>query len=191
MKKIFCIISAVMIGIIGSFLTTLCFIKTRAVKFDNPFSINVYYKNTTPIDSEKPTYYENDDEYSEIIDSLEKMVNSSLITLMFYNGNLENKTLYGGNDYASYDTKMKNDNLVVEFIYKETKNVVCYENGNSRVISFSCMIMIIPIVEKYMPIVVYTAVNNDSKMKEEEYKKSTPFVIKGNPKSLLKFADSF
>ena len=42
----------------------------------------------------------------------------------------------------------------------------------------------------YEEIVVYTSLNNDSTLKEEEYKKCKPFILKGNPKKLLNYVDT-
>ena len=189
MKKLFCIISAAIIGVVGSFLVTLSFIRTKSVVFDNPYSINVYYKSTTPI-SGNVSYYEEDDEFSDIMKKMGQSLNNSLFTQMFYDGDLDNKPVYGKTDYATYDTTMKNENLVVELIYRETKNIVCYEDGNSRVMSFTCLMIVIPCMDRYTEMVIYSSVNNDSTLKEEEYKKCTPFVVKGNPKKLLKYFDS-
>lgn len=189
MKKLFCIISASIIAVVGTFLTTLCFVKTSAMTFDKPFSINVYYKNTTPVNGNS-SLYEEDKEFAEIMKNLAKAVKSSFTTRMIFDGDLDNKPVYGGTDYSNYDTSMKKDNLVVELIYRQTKDAICYENGNSRIISYSCLIIVIPCVEKYNKMIVYSSINNDSTLKEEEYRKSTPFVIKGNPKKLLKYVDS-
>lgn len=189
MKKIFCIISAVIIGVVGSFLATLGIIHQRPVTLEDPYSINVYYKSTTTVNRGE-SYYESDDGYKRIMKELNRSINNSLLKVMINDGDLQNQAVYGSNNYSSYDTTMKNNNLVVELIYRGNKNIVCYEDGNSRVMSYACLIIIIPIESKYEEMIVYSSINNDSTLKEEEYRKSTPFIIKGNPKNLIKYVNT-
>lgn len=191
MKKIFCIISAVFIGVIGVFLITLGCIRQRVVTFDNPFSINVYYKSTTTV-NDGASYYEGDEGYTRIMEELNNSIRNSLLRVMISDGNLKNRPVYGEDNYSTYDTSMKNDNLVIELIYREEnlKNIVCYEGDSSRVISYMCLIFIIPINSSYEEMVVYSSVTNDSTNKEKGYKDSTPFIVKGNPKKLIKYVES-
>ena len=191
MKKIFCIISAAFIGVIGVFLITLGCIRQRVVTFDNPFSINVYYKSTTTV-NDGASYYEGDEGYTRIMEELNNSIRNSLLRVMISDGNLKNRPVYGEDNYSTYDTSMKNDNLVIELIYREEnlKNIVCYEGDRSRVICYMCLIFIIPINSSYEEMVVYSSVTNDSTNKETGYKDSTPFIVKGNPKKLIKYVES-
>lgn len=188
MKKLFCIVSAIIIGFVGSFLIILS-VKTNTIAvFSDPYSINVYNKSTTTLNNK--SYYEGDEIFNGVSKYLNDTLTISLFTLMIEEGKLKEKPIYGGSNYATYDTSMKQDNLVIEYIYKDTKNIVCFENGNSRVISFACLLLIIPCKAQYEEIVVYTSLNNDSTLKEEEYKQNKPFILKGNPEKLLEYVDS-
>jgi len=188
MKRIFCIISAIIIGMVGAFLTTLAVKENEMIAFDDPYSINVYYRSTTTANNK--SYYEDDQVFKNVSKYLKDTLTTSLFTLMVEEGKLVDMPVYGADNYATYDTSMKQDNLVIEYIYKETKNVVCYEDGNGRVISYACLLIIIPCRTNYEEIVVYTSLNNDSTLKEEEYKKCKPFILKGNPKKLLNYVDT-
>lgn len=187
MKKIFCIISAVIIGIIGSFLTFTAVKKQTISNFNDPYSINVYYKSSTTANNK--SYYAEDDVFHEVTKKLHKTLTTSLFTMMVHDNQLKNMPVYGGKNYASYDTTMKQKNLVVEFIYKDSQDIVVEENGSTRVIPYVCLLFIIPCNEYYEDIVVYTSLSN-SQDKEDEYKKNTPFVLKGNPKEILKYAQT-
>ena len=187
MKKIFCIISALIIGVVGVFLTTLAVKKNEVAAFNDPYLINVYNKATTTVNNK--SYYAEDKEYSELTTHVKDMLTTSLLKIMIIDGKLSQKPIYGEDNYSEYDTVMKQSNLVIEYIYKETQNIVCYQDENSRVISYTCLLMIIPIQSHYEDIIVYTSKNNDSTLKEEEYKTSIPFILKGNPENLIKYVD--
>lgn len=189
MKKIFCIISAVIIGCVGSFMVVLGAMRSTVATFDSPVSINVYYRGTTPINGEE--YHKEDKNYDKVMKYLKSTLTSSYLTTMIHDGTVYNKPVYGKTNYARYDTSMKSNNLAVELIFAEERNIVCVDGDNERVVAFAAMIIIIPLNSKYEEMICYTSTINDSNNKDGEYSLSTPFILKGNPKKLIKFAKSF
>ena len=169
----------------GSFLTTISIKKHEIAVFEDPYLINVYAESSTTINNE--SFYEGDEVYKYVSKYLKETLTTSLFTIMVNDGKLIEKPIYDENIYAVYDTTMKQKNIVIEYLYKENKNIVCYQDGNGRVISYACFLMIIPINYEYEDIYVYTSLSNNTTQKEEEYKKSTPFVLKGNPKKLIEY----
>ena len=190
MKKIFCIIAAVIIAFVGILLTVFGSVrKTLSFNFNQPYSINVYYKSSTTINGGE-SYYPDDAEYANVIEKLGKSTKASLLTLLLRTGSVKYNIEYGSDNYATYDTSMKGSNIVVELIYNQLQNVIVYENGNTRVVAYTCLLFIIPCESRFTDIIVYNSYYNDSTLKENEYKEKTPFVIKGNPKKLMKYLDT-
>lgn len=190
MKKIFCIVSAVIIAFIAVMLSTLGIMrKSLGFDFNEPYSINVFYKGSTTINNGE-SYFPEDEEFAKILSNLKKTTTSSYLNLILKTGSTKYNIEYGGQNYSTYDTSMKSENLVVELIYKKQQNVVVYEGENTRVIPYTCLLFIIPCESKFRDIIVYNSVYNDSTLKEKEYKNNTPFIIKGNPKKILSYVQS-
>lgn len=182
MKKIFSIISAVVIVFVGVFLTSIIAIKKNiGFAFSNPESVIVYYKSNNP-----NTYEEDSKEYQSIVKELNELTNISLFKLAINNNNLNYKVEYNSTDYSVYDEGMNSENLVIEISYDKIQNVVVYEEGNGRTIPYVCLRYVIPIHDKFDEIVVYYSRYNGGSQKLEQYKTCAPIILKGNAKSLIK-----
>lgn len=191
MKKIFCIVAAVIIAFVGVLITTFaCVKKSLGFNYGEPYCINIYYKGSTTIHKDGGSYFKEDKEYINTIASLKKSTKTSLLNLLLKTGSVKYDIQYGGEKYATYDTEMKSKNMVIELIYKQTQNVVVYENGNSRVIPYTCLLFIIPCEKEFQEIVIYYSEYNDSTIKEKEYKENIPFIINSNPSKILKYVES-
>ncbi len=190
MKKIFIIISGVLTVFIIVLLSVLvCVKKNIGFAIYEPRYIHVYNKSTTTTNNDEP-YEKDDKEYVEILNQLTDMTTLSLFKLAQNNKNLYYKIEYDAENYAGYDTTMKEKNLVIELIYDKEREVVVYNEGNPVVIPFKCLLFIIPIDAKFDEIIVYNALGNEPSKKEEQYKNCTPFILKGNVKDILSYANS-
>lgn len=189
MKKIFCIVAAVIITFVISLLSVLGFVKkSLAFSFNQPYYINVFNKSaTTP---NKESYYADDKEYTQVISLLKKTTTSSLLNLLLKTGSVQYNIEYGGDNYKIYDTSIKTEYLVVEVCYKQEQNVVVYEGKNTRVISFVCLLFVIQPEDKFSDIIIYNSQTSDTTQKDIKYKENKPFVIKGNPKKLISYVNT-
>ena len=185
MKKVFIIIASIFIAFVSTLLIVLGSVK-KSLSFDfkEPYSINVYNKSSTTINN--TTFYADDDEFNEVIEMFGKTTSSSLLNLLLKTGSMEYRIELDKYNYATYDTSMKSENLVIEVTYKQLQNVIVYDEGNPRVIAFYCLLIIIPPESKFEDIVIYNSMTNGDD-REKEYKKNIPFVVKGNPKQLLDY----
>lgn len=194
MKKIFIGISSVIFAFVIVMLCVMTGVKKNiGFAIEKPDFINVYNKSTTVTSGGEP--YEddeqkNDEPFDLVLKNLEKTTTLSLFQLAQNNRNLNYKIEYDKQNYALYDSSMKNDNLVIELIYRNQKEIVVYENGEQRVIPFRCLIFIIPANENFNEIVVYNALSNDTSAKEEQYKNCTPFILKGIAKDLISYVNT-
>lgn len=127
--------------------------------------------------------------YNDILNRLSKMTTLSLFQLATSNKNLNYKIEYDSENYATYDSTMKKENVSIEIMYKSEKNLVVYENGTPRVIPFFSLIIIIPDESKFNEIVVYSAMTN-GEGREDQYKNCTPIILRGNAKELLRYIKS-
>ena len=203
MKKIFSIISAVIVVCVAVLVGVMAGVKKNiGVSLNKPEFINVYYKSTTTKnngqsyreyieDSEgNKSKSESYDEYNQIYDLMQKLTNLSLIQLAQNNSDLNYKVEYNKEHYASYDSRMKENNLVIEFIYKDnTQNALVYDGSNARVIPYY-LLFVIPINTHFEEIVVYTSTTNASNQKEEQYENCVPFILKGIPKDLISYVET-
>jgi len=189
MKKIFCIVAACIIAFVGVLLVVFGSVKkSLGINYGEPYCINVFYKSSTTLNNSE-SYYNDDEQYTKVIENLEKSTKSSILNLLVKTGSIKYNVSYGADKYAVYDTEMKTKNLVIELIYKKQQNVVVYEGNNSRVIPYTCLLFIIPCEKEFEDIIIYYSQYNDSTLKETEYKENVPFSIKGNPKKILSYVE--
>lgn len=190
MKKIFSIVAAVILVFVVVLLSVMAGVK-KNIGFDieKPTWINVYYKSTTTT-NDGASYEETDEEYNEILEQLKKMTTLSLLNLTLKNGSLNYEIEYDTKFYATYDSSMKNENLVIELIYQSQKELVVYDNESARTIPYMCLQFIIPTDGNFEEIVVYSSLSNNASSKEDQYKTCTPFILKGQVKKIIKYANT-
>lgn len=190
MKKIFIAISAVFMVVVVAVLATLNVKKKNiGVAFGSPTAIRIYNNSTSPINSKG--FSKDDNEYSEIIDLIDDMTNIS-----YFNRLLDLKTLNTkieiSNDetYVSYSSDLKNGNYVIELDFNEEQDLVVYENGYTRVISYFCILYVISKDESMSDIIVYYSNTNDSQTRDESYARNNPFVLKGYVSEITDYIDA-
>ncbi len=196
MKKIFVSVSAVILAFVVVLLGVLTGIKKNiGFAIQEPDFLIVYNKSLQSLNGKT---YEKDNEklsdedkkaYNDILNRLSKMTTLSLFQLATSNKNLNYKIEYDSENYATYDSTMKKENVSIEIMYKSEKNLVVYENGTPRVIPFFSLIIIIPDESKFNEIVVYSAMTN-GEGREDQYKNCTPIILRGNAKELLRYIKS-
>ncbi len=190
MKKIFIAVSSFFMVAVVTMLIVLGTVrKNIEFEYDRPSVIRVYNKSTNPIKNEG--YKKEDEPFSVIVEKLQDMTN---MTLMERLNNL--KTLDADvnvdsiGTYNSWKSEMKKDNLVIEIDFDDEQDLVVYDGGNTRVISYWCLAYVITTYENFDEIVVYYSTTKDSTAREESYAKCDPIVIKGFTDEIVDYVNS-
>lgn len=198
MKKIFVSVSAVILAFVVVLLGVLAGVKKNiGFAIEDPDFLIVYNKSLQSLggktyhkdkieEEDEDLFKEDKNTYNEILKNLSKMTNLSLLQLATSNKNLNYKIEYDSENYATYDSTMKKENISIEIMYKSEKNLVVYDNGNARVIPYFSLMIIIPDQGKFNEIVVYSAMSNGEN-REDQYKECTPIILRGNAKALLNY----
>lgn len=202
MKKIFSIISAVIITAVAVLIGVMAGVKKNiGFTINKPKYINVFYKSTVTKNKGESfqEYFEDEEgkkpaacyeEYNELVTLINKMTELSLLQLAQNNKDLNYKIEYNKQDYAVYDSKLKEQNLAIELIYDIEQNVVVYDGENARVIPYYGIIFIIPLSNKFEEVVCYTSPTNAPNQIDEQYENCTPIILKGVAKKLIKYVES-
>lgn len=186
MKKIFSITSAVISGLIIVFIICMCFIKVN-IKIDKGSPKTIYLYNKSTAASVSTGYSESDSEYKKIMKSLDNLTNISMFNRLSNKTKLNDKiTIDSEKSFTKWSTDLKQQNIVIELVYDTEQDVVVYENGHSRVISYWCISYVIPITKEFKDVVAYYSTTNDSTKKDTFYASCTPIYFKGMAKSLIK-----
>ncbi len=190
MKKIFSIISVSIMTAVIVFISALCFIKTNIpLEYSNPYHINIFYHSTATI-TDKPID-ESNSNYTKVLSELNKITNVSVFNRLLKEGgslkpiieqDLEKK-------FTKYSTEMKKKNIVVELVFNKQQDAVVYFNGNSKVVSYSCILYVIPDNGRLNEIVVYHSPTPDdtNQAREKAYANCEPFVLYGNGKDFSNY----
>ena len=186
MKKIFAIISGAISGVLILFIICMCFIKVN-IKIDkgSPKTIYLYNKSTAATTS---SGYESDsEEYKKIMKNLENLTNISIFNRLNNKTKLNDKIqIDSSGNFAKWTTDLKQTNIVIELIYDTQQDVVVYDNGKSRVISYWCISYVIPATNKFADVVAYYSTTNDSTKKDSFYASCMPLNFKGMAGKLMK-----
>ncbi len=190
MKKIFIAISSVLMAIVIAVLVTLNVKKKNvAIAFETPSVIRIYNNSTSPIKSDG--YSKDDKEFNEIIELVDKMTNISYFNRLLDLKTLDTKIEVSNDDtYVTYSSDLKQGNYVIEFDFAEEQDLVVYENGYTRVISFWCASYVISKDKGMTEIVVYYSNTNSSQTRDESYAKNDPIVLRGYVSDLVEYIDS-
>ena len=190
MKKIFIAVSSFFMVAVITLLIVLGNVrKNITFEYDNPSVIRVYNKSTNPIKNDG--YNKNDEPYKNLIKKLKEMTN---MTLMQRLDNLKtikaNVNVDSVGTYNSWQSEMKKDNLVIELDFAEEQDLVVYDGGNTRVISYWCLAYVITTYENFDEIVIYYSTTNSSTAREESYAKCDPIVIKGYTEDIVRYVNT-
>lgn len=186
-KKIFVIISCVMICLISSFLIVTCTVKSNVgIAIGSPYSIVIFDHSTTGKELKKEATI------SEFQNQMENLTAVSVFDKLLGKASLS-KRIYQDSDgkFAKWSTDLLNKNIVVEIIYDKTQDLIVYEDDDTRVISYVCLAFVIPEKTDFTEIAVYysTISSSEGNEKDSSYASCTPLILYGNAEELSKFAD--
>lgn len=190
MKKIFIAVSSFFMVAVITLLIVLGNVRKNIVfEYDRPSVIRVYNKSTNPIKNEG--YTKNDEPFGLIVEKLKEMTN---MTLMQRLNNLKtlnaNVNVDSAGTYNSWQSEMKKDNIVIEMDFPEEQDLIVYDGGNTRVISYWCLAYVITTYDNFDEIVVYYSTTNSSTAREESYAKCDPIVIKGYTEDIVRYVNA-
>lgn len=191
MKRVFIIISAVLMVAIISLLVTLTQVnKNVNIKFDEPEKIYIYNESTNP--TKNDGYSKTDEAYTELVNKINNMTNMSLFERLVKLKTLDTQIEQSKDGtYVKWTSELKSKNLVIELDFgPNEQDMIIYENGNSRVISFYCISYVIPKTSEITDIIVYYSGTNDTTKREEHYAKCESIVLKGYGAEIIKYIKS-
>ena len=158
----------------------------------NPDRIYIYNKSTVAYtkkanstDGLKST----DSEYSEIINYLNEMTNISVFNRLMNGISINAKPEQDlDGTFISYASDLKTSHIAVELVYNGVKDSIVYYNGNSKTVSYSTIIFIIPVSDKVSDVAIYFGLYNGSD-REPTYKNCVPVYVKAQPKKLANYVN--
>lgn len=189
MKKVFAIIAASISALVIVLLVTLCFIKqNHALEIGSPYKVMVYNRSTTAIDN---GFERGSEKYSKSMEKFKEVTNLSIFDWLIHENSLE---IMPGQDvdgnYATFSTDMKTEYVAVEMLFDSSasQDIIVNVDGATKVVSFDCIIVILPTNNNYSDIVIYYSLG--SSRQDEQYKLCQPIIIKGRAGALVDFANS-
>lgn len=199
MKKVFIILSSVLMSLIIIMVVVMSIVKVNVcIDYDNdPKQIYIYNQSTDAIShtsgGSKINYFTKDnDVYNKILNQLNNSTNISVFERLLNNSTLKNEVSqdYDGT-YTKWSTELKQKNIVIELIYDtKQRDAIVYYNGDSKVISYYTLAFVIPIGGGVRDVVVYYSSTNDSTRKEVEYTQNAPIHFKIKSDSLAGYVKS-
>lgn len=189
MKKIFIAVSALIMVAVVVVIIILNTGKINVqIEFKEPSVIRVYNESTNP--TVNTGYDSKTDEYSKLIDKVSKITNLSYYQRLTNLNTLETNIEVSDKDtYIKWSSDIKSKYLVVEFEFTDEQDVVVYENGNTRVISYYCLSYVITKTKDFTDVLVYYSTTNSSSQREESYAKCQPLILKGFVSDIVEYAD--
>lgn len=190
MKKIFSIIAVSLMSLILVFVAVLCFVKKNVnIKYGTPETIYVYNKATTPTS----TFTASDEEFDKVLKELKNITKMSLFNRLVKLNTLNTKVTQDlDSKYASWETSMKQDNLVIELYFgTRMQDTVVYYNENSKVVSYYYLAYVIPTDGNFNEIAVYFCDTTDStaSVKDKNYQGHKPLIITGFTKNIIQYVN--
>ena len=190
MKKVFISISAVFMVVVIALIISLSTInKNVTIEYDKPSVIRVYNESTNPTKNEG--YTSQNTQYKEINSLINKMTNMSLFNRLVKLKTLDTKLeLSKDGTFAKYSPDLKTKNIVVELDFENEQDVIVYDDGHTRVVSFWCLAFVVSKEKGFADIVVYYSTTNSSDARDESYAKSEPIVLKGYANKLIEYVET-
>ena len=190
MKKIFIAVSSLFMVVVVTMLIVLGTVRKNIVfEYDRPSVIRVYNKSTNPIKNDG--YTKNDEPYSNIVKKLKEMTNMTLMQRLNKLKTLKaNVNIDSAGTYNSWQSQMKKENLVIEIDFEDEQDLVVYDGGHTRVISYWCLAYVITTYENFDEIVIYYSTTNSSTAREESYAKCDPIIIKGYTEDIVRYVNT-
>lgn len=190
MKKVFIVLASIlMAGVVAIIITINCMKKNVAIEHDAPYTIRVYNKSTNP--NNNTGYKAETAEYSIINEKVNNITNMSYYDRLLKFKTLDTKLeLSTDGTYVKWTSDLKSKNLVIEFEFEEEQDLVVYDNGNTRVISYYCISYVINKTNTAADVAVYYSTTRDSTTREESYAKCDPIILKGYTGDIISYIDS-
>ena len=190
MKKIFIAVSSFFMVVVITLLVVLGTVRKNIVfEYDKPSVIRVYNKSTNPIKNESLT--EKNDEFGVILKKLKEMTNLTLIQRLNKNKSLNaDVKIDSEGTYNSWRSEMKKENIVIEIDFDDEQDLVVYDKGHTRVISYWCLAYVITGYDNFDEIIIYFSTTKDSTAREASYAKCDPVVIKGFTEDIVRYVNT-
>lgn len=181
-KKVFVIISAVIVAVMVALVVTLKNVKSNVcIDYASPYKINIFDHSTVAIDSKK--VIDEDGGYDNVLSKINNITNISAFEKLINRVSLDKKIIQDSESiYTKWSTDIKNKNIVIEFTYDKEQDLVVYKNGKSRVISYWSLALVIPSDGGFTEIIAYYANTNESTgtVKDKSYASCEPLVMYGD-----------
>lgn len=193
MKKIFSIVTAVMVVAVITLLVTIaCVKKNVPLECGEPYRIMVYNHSSTAIKSPSgDTGFEKGDEaYDQILSKLNEATNLSILDWLVHENTLDLAPSQDlDNKFSKYSTEMKTEYIAIELWFANDnaqQDLVVWIDGDSKVVSFDHIILIIPTDNNnYNDIVAYFSLGSNDW--ETQYRSCQPVVFKGRAGALVDY----
>lgn len=191
-KKVFIIFSAVIVATLLTLVIVLKNVKSNVhISYAKPISVNIFNKSTVSIDSAK--YKDKDGGFDEIVERISDITNVSAFEKLVNRVNLNNEIIQDTTvNYAKWSTELKTKNIVIELTYDKEQDVVVTKNGNTRVISYWCLAIVIPADSGFTDMIVYYSTTNEetSNAKDKSYEACEPLVMHGDFTEFYEYINS-
>ena len=183
--KRFSIISAVIIGILVTTLITLSFIKVdNSLNIDDPSKIIVYSKSTIGAQYSLET---TPSKYKKAKKCYDSMTNLSVVDYMISGKNLKLEPSQDVDQkYSTWKESNKSNNYCVELIFDEKQSIIVTVDGNTKVIEFYGLIMMLNKTNNGGEVAMYFSTSEGT---SKSYTTS-PILLNGKQNALYKLAQS-
>lgn len=186
-KKIFVLIGGIISVLTATFIISICCIKSNVgIAVGNPYSVVVFDCSTSGKE------IKGEESFGKLEKEINHLTNISVYSKLINDASLDKK-IYLDTDgrFSKYSTDLLNSNLVIEYIYTTSQDLIVYSGKDTRVVSYVCLTFVIPKTKGFTEIAVYysSTSNTDGNEKNESYASNTPLVLYGDSKSIVKFAE--
>lgn len=190
MKKVFSIISAAIAVMIIALLVTLSLVKRNfALSIDNPSKIMIYNRSATAFEN---GFEEGSTKYNEALKKFKEITNLSIFDWLIHENTLEYKPSQDvDNGFSKYSSDMKTEYVAVEMLFTGENNqqdIIVSVDGATKVVSFDCIMVILPLNNSFSDIVVYYSLGSSNY--NEQYKLCEPIILKGRAGVFVDYVNS-
>lgn len=188
MKKAFMIATACISGIILIFIVVMGFAKRNVnISYTEPETINVYYQSSNP--TKQGGYNQSDENYDSILKNLSNITNMSMLEWLFGCNSITTEVTQDLNGQFSqtYKPDFLQTSVGVELVFPKEQDVVVKIGNDTKVLSFWCLMYIIPLSKTFTDIIVYFSTTSDSTKRIESYQTYRPMALKGNTKNFCEY----
>lgn len=174
MKKVFIVIASVFMAAVISLLIVLNSVKENdGIIHNSPYSISVYNKSSNP-----KVFDAEDSVYHDVIERINKISKMSLFDKLLKLKTLDSKMeINKDGTYVKWTPEISSGNYVIEIDYDKPQDVIVYEDGNTRVISYCCIYYVFNGLNDFSNVVAYYSLDRDETKKQTAYANCQPIVF--------------